>query len=335
MTTPFRRTRIAGPSPESRSRWARATRSAPASACRAERERARQRLCGRRRGGRGRQHRSGPTRRVWRGSTKMQVVAALHSDLPSAKFRTRVAAGGRASRSAAPAATPGSVDFVPNLYFGVPINDKWSFGIGVNAPFGLMTEYDYGWLGRFQAIKSKIKTINVNPALSWKLDQELHHRRRRQLPAAQGDAHQATPTTRRRCCRPQRRPASPRDRPTVNAHRARPTAGLESCVNITGDDDAGAGTSAPLWTGRHRTTRIGAPLSFEHQVQRRRQRRTSPTRRCRPGAAAPIAADRRRAGRAARQRRRAVQRGASRSDIKMPEIGQPLVFQQDQRPNGT
>jgi hypothetical protein len=33
--------------------------------------------------------------------------------------------------------------------------------------FGLETEYDSDWLGRFQAIKSKLETINVNPVLSW------------------------------------------------------------------------------------------------------------------------------------------------------------------------
>ena len=40
------------------------------------------------------------------------------------------------------------------------------FGLGVNAPFGLKTDYDDGWIGRYQALKSQIKTINVNPALS-------------------------------------------------------------------------------------------------------------------------------------------------------------------------
>ena len=56
---------------------------------------------------------------------------------------------------------------VPNLYVGVPFTDKWSFGLGINAPFGLKTEYDSSWLGRFQAIESKIETLNINPALSW------------------------------------------------------------------------------------------------------------------------------------------------------------------------
>ena len=38
----------------------------------------------------------------------------------------------------------------------------------MNAPFGLVTEYDNGWMSRFQGVKSAIETINVNPGVSWK-----------------------------------------------------------------------------------------------------------------------------------------------------------------------
>ena len=63
----------------------------------------------------------------------------------------------------------GGYNFVPNMYLSVPINPQWTFGLGVNVPFGLTTEYDDGWIGRYQALKSQIETINVNPALSWKV----------------------------------------------------------------------------------------------------------------------------------------------------------------------
>ncbi|HEV3241094.1 MAG TPA: outer membrane protein transport protein [Casimicrobiaceae bacterium] len=63
----------------------------------------------------------------------------------------------------------GSCAVVPSLYLAVPINKQWAFGLGVGAPFGLKTEYDSEWLGRFQAIKSKVDTININPAVSWKV----------------------------------------------------------------------------------------------------------------------------------------------------------------------
>ena len=67
----------------------------------------------------------------------------------------------------------GSCAVVPNLYLGVPFTDKWSFGIGVNVPFGLKTDYDSDWLGRFQAIKSKLDTVNINPVISWEPTKNL------------------------------------------------------------------------------------------------------------------------------------------------------------------
>jgi long-chain fatty acid transport protein len=62
----------------------------------------------------------------------------------------------------------GNCAVVPAVYLVVPVNKQWAFGIGVNVPFGLKTEYDNSWLGRFQAVESKVETVNVNPALSWK-----------------------------------------------------------------------------------------------------------------------------------------------------------------------
>ena len=64
----------------------------------------------------------------------------------------------------------GGVIGVPNAYFAVPFNEKLAFGLGVNVPFGLETTYDDPWIGRFQGIRSELATINVNPALSWKLN---------------------------------------------------------------------------------------------------------------------------------------------------------------------
>jgi len=37
----------------------------------------------------------------------------------------------------------------------------------MSAPFGLKTEYDSTWAGRTQAIKSELKTINLNPSIAW------------------------------------------------------------------------------------------------------------------------------------------------------------------------
>ncbi len=47
------------------------------------------------------------------------------------------------------------------------------FGLGINAPFGLKTDYDPTWVGRFQAITSKIQTVNVNPSLSYQMNDSV------------------------------------------------------------------------------------------------------------------------------------------------------------------
>ena len=99
-----------------------------------------------------------------------QVAAAVHFVMPSFKFRD----GGSVAAAFQPlggtGGDAGELAVVPNLYAVMPINPQLAVGLGVNAPFGLVTEYDDSWLGRFQAVKSDIKTINVNPSLSWRIN---------------------------------------------------------------------------------------------------------------------------------------------------------------------
>ena len=44
-------------------------------------------------------------------------------------------------------------------------------GLGISAPFGLKTEWDSGWAGRFHAIKSEVMTVNINPSIAWKINE--------------------------------------------------------------------------------------------------------------------------------------------------------------------
>jgi long-chain fatty acid transport protein len=59
--------------------------------------------------------------------------------------------------------------FVPNAYFAFRLTPDLHLGVGLNAPFGLKTEYDADWIGRYQAIKSEVKTVNLNPSIAYKL----------------------------------------------------------------------------------------------------------------------------------------------------------------------
>jgi len=102
-----------------------------------------------------------------------QVVGALHLIKPSAEFNNQgsVAAAGRPLGGEGGDA--GDLAFVPNFFYKRDLTDTLKFGLGVSAPFGLKTEYDKDWIGRFQAVKSELKTVNINPALAFKVNDQL------------------------------------------------------------------------------------------------------------------------------------------------------------------
>ena len=103
-----------------------------------------------------------------------QLVGALHLIKPSAEFNNNGSLPGGGPRPlGGSGGDAGDLAFIPNMYFKTDLNDSIKLGIGINAPFGLKTEYDNGWIGRFQALKSEVKTVNINPAIAFKLNDQL------------------------------------------------------------------------------------------------------------------------------------------------------------------
>lgn len=102
-----------------------------------------------------------------------QFAVAVHFITPSFRFRDEGSQPAAFQPLGSTGGDAGSLNVVPNLYVAMPINRQWSAGVGINAPFGLRTEYDDNWIGRFQAVKSDIRTINVNPALAWRITDTL------------------------------------------------------------------------------------------------------------------------------------------------------------------
>jgi long-chain fatty acid transport protein len=66
-----------------------------------------------------------------------------------------------------------SPEIVPNLYYSHRLGDRLAVGIGVNAPFGLTTDYDDDWIGRYHADRSRLSTVNINPALALRLNDRI------------------------------------------------------------------------------------------------------------------------------------------------------------------
>ncbi len=59
---------------------------------------------------------------------------------------------------------------VAHSYFSKRINYNWAVGLGINSPFGLVTDYDHGWVGRYYALRSSLLTININPTIAYRFN---------------------------------------------------------------------------------------------------------------------------------------------------------------------
>ena len=59
---------------------------------------------------------------------------------------------------------------VPDAYLAWKLTDRFSLGLGVSAPFGLLTNYASPWTGSAQSNKFSITTYNINPAIAYKVN---------------------------------------------------------------------------------------------------------------------------------------------------------------------
>jgi long-chain fatty acid transport protein len=66
----------------------------------------------------------------------------------------------------------GAEGYIPNFHLVVPFNSKINFGLSVATPFGLKTDYQADWIGRFQGVTSDIKSLNINPSVSYKVNDQ-------------------------------------------------------------------------------------------------------------------------------------------------------------------
>lgn len=62
---------------------------------------------------------------------------------------------------------------VPFGFYTQKLDEHWSFGFGVYAPFGLSTDYENGFQGRMFASKSDIKVVTLQPTVSYAFNDRL------------------------------------------------------------------------------------------------------------------------------------------------------------------
>lgn len=105
------------------------------------------------------------------GMTKLsgsRIALVGHVIAPQSDFTNVASTAGSLGQNA------GVTKFVPNFYYIHQLNNDVTFGLGINAPFGLETDYSNDtWAGRYHATQSEMITININPALAFKASDKL------------------------------------------------------------------------------------------------------------------------------------------------------------------
>jgi len=98
-----------------------------------------------------------------------QVLVAGHLIDPDSKFKDEGSINADGSPLTGDADDGGRTAFVPNAYWVTEINEGMKFGLGITAPFGLETDYDDTWVGRYHAVNSDLRTVNFNPSLAFEM----------------------------------------------------------------------------------------------------------------------------------------------------------------------
>ena len=62
---------------------------------------------------------------------------------------------------------------IPHAYITHKLNDEFTFGLGLNTRFGLGSDFDEKWLGRYNSYQSSILSFNATPVLAWKANDWL------------------------------------------------------------------------------------------------------------------------------------------------------------------
>ncbi len=97
--------------------------------------------------------------------------------IPVAKAKNVSASGGTLNNTQSFSSSSGedmaNDAFVPNAYAVWKLNDQLNLGISIASPWGLVTDYEGDFAGRYYGTTSSIKTINIKPVLAYRFGNGL------------------------------------------------------------------------------------------------------------------------------------------------------------------
>ncbi|TBV13023.1 OmpP1/FadL family transporter [Stutzerimonas kirkiae] len=62
---------------------------------------------------------------------------------------------------------------VPMGYYVKPLDEKWAVGVGIYVPFGMISDYENGFEGRYFGDYSEVRVITVQPTVSYRFNERL------------------------------------------------------------------------------------------------------------------------------------------------------------------
>lgn len=105
-----------------------------------------------------------------------QTQASIFHINTSARFRNEGSTQsilGNVVPSRGPGKDGGVDGAVPAAFFSHELNDSTTIGLGVTVPYGLKTDYDKDWVGRYQAKETELITVDINPSIAYRLNDRL------------------------------------------------------------------------------------------------------------------------------------------------------------------
>lgn len=68
----------------------------------------------------------------------------------------------------------GQTAWVPSFAVKTRLNERFDLGLAIYTPYGLSTEYDDGWIGRYHAIETELTTVDIQPTLNYRASERLN-----------------------------------------------------------------------------------------------------------------------------------------------------------------
>lgn len=62
---------------------------------------------------------------------------------------------------------------LPNAYLSWALSPDWSLGLGISSPYSLHNEYDDGWRGRRLGVEARLRSVNINPAVAYRVSERI------------------------------------------------------------------------------------------------------------------------------------------------------------------